>query len=64
MMTSLGKCEKKKKEKNIFVLRDLLLSATFEEFLDKKNCFPLKPVSRRKKKQELILSGGVWKKTE
>ena len=39
--------------------KDLLLSATFEEFRSK-NCFPLKTISTRKKKQELILSGCVW----
>ena len=42
MMTLFGKCKKKEEEKflcSLLFKRDLLLSATFEEFLDQKIVF-------------------------
>ena len=55
---------KKKEKKTFFVLFVVqkwpAAFCYFWRVFRSKNCFPLKTISRRKKKQELILSGCVW----
>lgn len=55
---------RKKKLMNFFVLfvvqKRPAAFCYFRRVFRSKNCFPLKTIWRRKKKQELILSGCVW----